>query len=183
TTVQTADYDPYGHPLTVTDAAGNSTTMHYNALGRLDETVGPVHLVAPLTANDEQAVDPFRDQLPQTLVTTLTLDPFGRIRQQTNSAAEGEDARLLIHEYDVRGNLVADTDPEGNLTRRGYDPLGRVIRETRAIHADLGPLGVNEEGLEQRYVYDALGRRTHTLDVYLDGDDQVQTGKSAVYNA
>src|SRR3546814_11883663 len=53
----------------------------------------------------------------------------------------------------------------------------------QSIHAKLGPLGVNTQGLERRYAYDALGQLTDTLDVYLDGPDPVQSGKSVVYNA
>ena len=81
------------------------------------------------------------------------------------------------------GNLVSTTDAEGNVKRRACDAAGRVISETQAIHADLGPLGINTEGLERRYAYDALGQLTDTLDVYLDGADRAQSGKSVVYNA
>ena len=40
-----------------------------------------------------------------------------------------------------------------------------------------------QQGLERRYAYDALGQLTDTLDVYLDGTDLVQSGKSVRYNA
>src|SRR3546814_11618584 len=53
----------------------------------------------------------------------------------------------------------------------------------QSIHAKLGPLGVNTQGLGRRYADDALGQLTDTLDVYLDGPDPVQSGKSVVYNA
>ena len=69
TTVRTTTYDGYGRPLVVTDAAGNVTSMRYNALGQLVEVIAPARLVAPLAANGENAVDPFRDQLSETLVT------------------------------------------------------------------------------------------------------------------
>jgi YD repeat-containing protein len=58
-----------------------------------------------------------------------------------------------------------------------------VIKETQAIDADLGPLGINTQGLERRYAYDALGQLTDTLDMYLDGADLLQSGQSVVYNA
>ena len=73
----TTTYDGYGRPLTVTDAAGNVTSMRYNALGQLVEVIAPARLVAPLTANGENAVDPFRNQLSETLVT---IDDPGRLR-------------------------------------------------------------------------------------------------------
>ena len=65
---------------------------------------------------------------------------------------------------------------------RYYDHAGRVIKETQAINADLGPLGINQQGLERRYAYDALGQLTDTLDVYLDGTELMQSGRAVVYN-
>jgi YD repeat-containing protein len=183
TTVRTTNYDSYGRPLVVTDAAGNLTSMRYNALGQLVEVIAPVRLVAPIAANGENGVDPFRNQISEKLVTTITMDPFGRAVRLLRSTSDGRDARELRQSYDLAGNLVTTTDAEGNVKRRACDPAGRVIRESQSIQVDLGPLGINGQGLERRYAYDALGQLTDTLDVYFDGDDEVQSGKSVVYNA
>ena len=176
-------YDGYGRPLTVTDAVGNVTSMRYNALGQVVEVIAPARPVAPLAANGENAVDPFRNQLSETLVTSMTLDPFGRAVRLVRATAQGDDARVTLQSYDAAGNLVTTTDAEGNVKRRSCDATGRVIRETQAIQADLGPLGINSQGLERRYTYDDLGQLTDTLDVYVDGTDLLQSGKSVVYNA
>ena len=88
-----------------------------------------------------------------------------------------------LQTYDAGGNLISTTDAEGNVKSRFYDYAGRVIKETQAIDADLGPLGINTQGLERRYAYDALGQLTDTLDMYLDGADLLQSGQSVVYNA
>src|SRR3546814_7103852 len=67
-------------------------------------------------------------------------------------------------------------------SRRRHTRCALVTRvQTCAL--PICPLGVNTQGLERRYAYDALGQLTDTLDVYLDGPDPVQSGKSVVYNA
>ena len=157
--------------------------MRYNALGQLVQVTEPARLVAPITANGESAVDPFRNQVTETPVTSMTLDAFGRAVRQVRATSQSQDARETLQTYDAGGNLVSTTDAEGNVKLRSYDHAGRVIKETQAINADLGPLGINKQGLERRYAYDALGQLTDTLDVYLDGTDLMQSGQSVVYNA
>jgi YD repeat-containing protein len=183
TTVRTTGYDPHGRPVTVTDAAGNVVTMRYDPLGRIVEVAGSARTIAPIGANGEDAVDPFRDQLTTPLVTSMTLDAFGRAVRQVRATAQGQDAREIRQAYDHGGNLVNATDAEGNAKHQAFDAAGRVIRQTQPLRAELGPLGVNEQGLERRYHYDAIGQITSTLDVYLDGSDPVQSGKSVLYNA
>src|SRR5262249_6394080 len=107
TTVRTATYDGYGRPLVVTDAAGNATAMRYNALGQLVQVTAPARLVAPLASNGENAVDPFRDQLTDTLVTTMALDAFGRAVRLVRATSRGDDARETLQSYDAAGNLVS----------------------------------------------------------------------------
>lgn len=182
TTVRTTTFDPYGRPLTVTDAAGNLVTMRYDALGRLADVVGPAVTIAPPAANAEDAVDPFRNQVSERLVTSMTLDVSGHAVRQVRATLLGQDLREIRQAYDAGGNLVSTTDAEGFEKRRACDHAGRVIRETQEIGAELGPLGINDQGIERRYAYDALGQLTDTLDVYVDGTDRVQSGKSAAYN-
>ena len=129
------------------------------------------------------AVDPFRNQVTETPVTSMTLDAFGRAVRLVRATSQSQDARETLQTYDAGGNLISTTDAEGNIKLRSYDHAGRVIKETQAINADLGPLGINQQGLERRYAYDALGQLTDTLDVYLDGTDLMQSGQSVVYNA
>ncbi len=182
TTVRASTFDPYGRPLVVTDAAGNATSMRYDALGRLVEIVEPARMVAPIGANGEAAVDPFHNQQSETRVTSMTLDPFGLPLRQVGATSQGSDPRETLQSYDAAGNLLSTTDAEGHVKRRACDYAGRVIRETQSIEADLGALGINAQGLERRYAYDVLGQLTDTLDVYVDGTDLVQSGKSVVYN-
>src|SRR3546814_18294904 len=120
--------------------------MRYNALGQLVQVTAPTHIVAPLGANASAAVDPFRDQLSEMLVTSMTLDPLGRAVHQVRATSQGADARETVQSYDAAGNLVSTTDPEGGIKRRACDHAGRVNREMQAIHANPGPLTVNPPG-------------------------------------
>ena len=183
TTVKTTTYDGYGRVLSVTDGTGNVTSMRYNPLGQLLQVTEPARVVAPISANGENAVDPFRNQVTETPVASTTLDAFGRPVRLVRATSQSQDARETAQTYDVGGNLISTTDAEGNVKSRFYDYAGRVIKETQAIDADLGPLGINTQGLERRYAYDALGQLTDTLDMYLDGADLLQSGQSVVYNA
>jgi YD repeat-containing protein len=183
TTVKTTAYDGYGRTLSVTDGVGNVTSMRYYALGQLAQTTDPARSVAPIPANGESAVDPFRNQVTETPVTSITLDAFGRPVRQARATSQSADTRETLQSYDTGGNLVSSTDAEGNVKLRYYDYAGRVTKETQAINVDLGALGINTQGLERRYTYDSLGHLTDTLDVYLDGTDLMQSGQSAVYNA
>jgi YD repeat-containing protein len=183
TTVKTTTYDGYGRVLDVTDGVGNRTSTRYNALGQLISVTEPARLVAPVTANSEEAVDPFRDQVSETPVTSLTVNAFGRAVRMVIATSQSPDARETRQAYDAADELVSTTDPEGNVKLRSYDFAGRVISETQPINTDLGPLGTNTQGLERRYVYDGIGQLTDTLDVYTDAGDPMQSGRSVDYNA
>lgn len=183
TTVRMVTYDGYGRVRSATDAAGNNTTMRYNALGELIEIKAASCSRAPIAANGEQAVDPFHGQDSESLVTSITPDVFGRTVRLVRATEHGQDSRETWQSYDFGGNPVRTTDAEGNVKFRSYDSAGRVVSEVQPIYADLGPLGVNQERPTRLYFYDAVGQLTDTLDVYVDDTDVVQSGKSVVYNA
>ncbi|ALI34756.1 putative deoxyribonuclease RhsA [Candidatus Nitrosocosmicus oleophilus] len=184
TTVLSTTFDGYGKPLLVTDAGGNVTSFSYNALGHTVRIIEPTRIIAPLAANEEAAVDPFSDQISERLVTSIKIDLFGRtVWQEQSTLQDREDRRLIVNRYDAAGNLVSIKDAEGYVKHRSYDFAGRVVREAQTIRSQLGPLGINKHRIERRYVYDALGQLTDTLDVYQEGSEEMQSGKSVRYNA
>lgn len=75
-------------------------------------------------------------------VSKKTLNAAGRIME----IEESINGRLLhtSYEYDVKGNLVKQTDATGNVVRTWYDALGRVLRVLRPEHDMIN-------------VYDAVG--------------------------
>ena len=93
TTVKTTTSDGYGRVLSVTDGVGNVTSMRYNPLGQLLQVTEPTRLVAPITANGGGSVDPFRNQVTETPVESITLDAFGRAVRLVRATSQSQDAR------------------------------------------------------------------------------------------
>jgi YD repeat-containing protein len=112
------------------------------------------------------------------------MDAFGRVVKQTRSAGGGSgETTSIAQAYDVAGNLTGITDGNGHLKNRQYDYAGRVIKETQAITATLVGWQTVTHTLERRYAYDATGRQTATLSVYMQAGVAQQTGQRSVYNA
>ena len=136
-----------------------------------------------MRANGENAVDPFRNQVTETLVTSITLDAFGRAVRQVRATSQAADARETLQTYDAGGQS------HQHHRRRGQRQVAllRLCRPRDQGNAgdQCRPrsIGNQHQGLERRYAYDALGQLTDTLDVYLDGTDLLQSGQSVVYNA
>jgi RHS repeat-associated protein len=81
---------------------------------------------------------------------------------------------VTTYTYDLAGNMLTMTDPDGNKTHWAYDNLNRVIQETECVgtssqatrfyNYDLdGDLvqTTDYDGRVIQYVYDALGREIH----------------------
>jgi RHS repeat-associated protein len=77
----------------------------------------------------------------------FTFDPLGRLAEARTLAGAAQPATTISYAYDKNGNRVRMTDPHGNLTTYGYDPLNRLTTLT-------SPDGVFTFG------YDDAGRRT-----------------------
>jgi len=65
---------------------------------------------APVAANAEDAVDPFRNQISERLVTSMTLDVFGRAVRQVRATSLGQDAREIRQTYDAGGVRTVEFD-------------------------------------------------------------------------
>lgn len=78
---------------------------------------------------------------------SFTYDAVGRISQAQTGATAGQAASAVMYTYDLAGNRVSMTDPEGGVTSYAYDPLSRLTSLT-------SPQGT------ATFTYDALSRRT-----------------------
>ncbi|MGW0192039.1 RHS repeat-associated core domain-containing protein [Nonomuraea sp. NPDC003201] len=151
--VSTTDYDDRGLPVASTDPRGNAeganaanytTTMRYDALDRLVETVAPevqvdkngsASAARPSARVGYDAVGNQthqRDAEGRTSVSTY--DKAGRL---TSAAAPsytppGGSAitSIVRHAYDAAGQRKSTTDPRGYVTSYDYDQLGRQVRVT-----------------------------------------------------
>ncbi|MCM1179796.1 MAG: DUF6531 domain-containing protein, partial [Clostridium sp.] len=91
----------------VTDYAGNTQTLSYDANGNV------------IQYTDANGV-----------VTSYALDASGRVLSESIHVAEGKKA-TTSYTYDVYGKVLSKTDAGGNTTKYAYDEHDRLSAETR----------------------------------------------------
>ena len=142
-TLMTATYDANHNPLTVTDAAGQTTTYTYNGRGQ------------PLTVTDALGH-----------VTTMAYDALGRLTTVTNA----NNAVAATYTYDALDRVATATDSEGWTVAYQYDAMNRRTRttypdgtfETR-VYDKLDLVQVTDRtGRTWKYTHDANSRTTST---------------------
>ncbi len=100
--IQEAQYDAAGRPTTVTDAAGQVTTVNYTSRGEIGSVTGP-----------------------DGMTTALAYDAFGRCVQ----ASLGDQTTSV--EYDDQGRIVSRTEPDGTKMAFTYDEMGNLVQTLR----------------------------------------------------
>ena len=141
-------YDANGNKLSENDFNGNSTFYTYDTTNRLQTKT------EALDKTTDYTYDNVGNVLTQTTadrIATYTYDPSRYFltsftgdgaAQSTNKAAS--DA-TTIRSVDGEGNILSETDPNGNTTTFSYDAFNRVISES-------GPMGSGRQ-----IQYDANG--------------------------
>ncbi|CAG0936462.1 tRNA(Glu)-specific nuclease WapA [Thermoflexales bacterium] len=147
----TYGYDSLYHVVAITDHLGYATTFGYDALGnrtRVTDALSRTKLIEydrlnhPLTITFNYVAGVFDPVEPDRDVTTVT-------------------------RYDGAGNVVAEIDPLGYVTRHAYDALNRLITSTNALSGTIvrgyDAVGnqivvTNANGFAAYFVYDALDR-------------------------
>ncbi len=119
-------YDGANHLLTSRDGRGNTTTYGYDAAGNLTTVTQP-----------------------GSLVTTFERDPSGNGQLKSVTDARGKKTSFV---YDVQGNLTQTTSPLGNVTKLGFDSVGRM---TSRIEPRGNVAGANPADYTMAYTYDA----------------------------
>lgn len=145
-TVATYAYDSRGRLTSMTDADGGVTQYSYDAAGNLATVSSP--------PNNDEGVRPAiiysYDALGRTLSvtsptgsrTTYTLDAMDRVLTiSLPPPAAGSSLNLTTtysyDEYDAPTGLVfmRSTDPNGAITRRGFDAFGRLVASLDELDA------------------------------------------------
>jgi RHS repeat-associated protein len=137
--LESRTYDAQHRPLTVTDAAGQTTTYTYNAQGQV-----------------ETATTPPRAGITENRTTTYSYDPNGMLQSVTGPAT----GATTTYTYDGFGRLRTSTDSDSYTITYDYDALDRPTKTTY-------PDGTFEEvvynRLDAEKRRDRLGRWTHTF--------------------
>ena len=178
---QSWTYDAAGNVTAVVDSRGNLTTHHYDAAGRLIETVLP-----DPDPNDSSGAPSMRwvydseGRVLETIdvlghSTTYQRDEAGReISRTLPPPSPGEPSPVVSRGYNAAGELSWISDPTGAVTTIEYDVAGQL---TRLIMPDPdgpeGPLPAPQRS----YTYDAAGRLNRFTDeagmVTVSGYDEV----------
>jgi RHS repeat-associated protein len=140
-----ATYNNQHRPLTVTDAAGETTTFTYNAAGQV------------LTVTNAKSE-----------TTTYAYDTNGYLQSVTGPVW----GATTSYTYDGYGRVRTVTDSDGATQTLDYDGLDRVTRTTypdttyeETVYDRLDPVQQRDRlGLWSRTTYDALRRPTATRD-------------------
>ena len=85
-------------------------------------------------------------------VTEYSYDEDGNVISIKRLGDANAAETITTMKYDVAGNIVSETDPEGNITRYTYDIMGNVLTKT------------NAKGKGWKYERDAMGREISSKD-------------------
>lgn len=152
-------YDARGNKVSETDPAGNVTLFEYDNGNHLIKKTYPTGAYETKKyVNDDmiEEIDRFGVR------TTYTYDASGHMLSKTRPALE----HTIYYEYDNKGNLVKEIDPEENISTKSYDDYGRLVEETTntgfvtqyVYYEDRNLLKDKVEGtLTTTYAYDVYG--------------------------
>lgn len=161
----------------VKEPRGYQTWFTYDAVNRPTwqedrSTGGATPLTQSTTYRDAKREQEHRSRAGR---TTLTIrDGLGRAVKVERSGTGDDAVRAAatdLTEYDAAGNVIAQTDANGHVTRLELDGLGRKVAEVLAAGSPAA--------MRTTFAYDAVGNRTEvkgprgtwTYDLQQDYDD------------
>jgi len=152
--LQTAiTYSPQHRPLTVTDAAGQTTTNTYNARGQILSTTDPLGETTTFTYNSNGYLVAITGPLQTTNdVVKFTYDGFGRV--QTMMETEGYS---ITNTYDAADRITRITHPDGTYEQFVYTNLDLAASADRLTRWTTNTYNANRQLVQTR---DPLARIT-----------------------
>ncbi|WTW94973.1 LamG domain-containing protein [Streptomycetaceae bacterium NBC_01309] len=134
----TLGYNAFGENSESTDAAGRTSKVRTDKLGRPVETELPAYTppgaTTPIVPVAHAAYDDLGRVFTQTdplgKVTSFTYDKLDQLTERHNPARPGQGATTERWFYSPAGDLLATVDPSGARTEATYDELGRPVTQT-----------------------------------------------------
>ncbi len=174
-------YDVAGRVIEESSAAidgPRSTHYHYDALGRVRETVDALNAVTSFEYNIHDEL--IRAEDARGLTTDYTVNTWGEVTQLASP-----DTGTTTYAYDSVGNRTAQLDARGVRTEYRYDVLNRLIE----VHYPSDPLldvtytydeNINGIGRLTR-IDDAIGHTSYTYDSWGNITSQTQVVSGNTY--
>lgn len=165
---QTNSYDIFGMRVSHIDQTGATTNYVYDKLGRI---TSETNLQGTKTT---YTYDKAGRRLSQDIVgkkTTYVFDNFGRLKTTTNPSGAVES-----FVYDADGNIIEDTDGNGNKISYTLNAINQVVKKTYAdgtnntfVYDNWGGLVSVKDGLGTiDYIYTNKGQRASEKRTFSD---------------
>jgi YD repeat-containing protein len=123
--LETRTYNSQHLPLTVTDAAGQTTTYTYNAAGQVLTVTNAKNETTTYTYNTNGYLTTITGPVTGA-TTTYSYDDYGRVRTTTVA-----DNYTLTYDYDLAGRQARVTYPDATYEETTYERLDAVTRRDR----------------------------------------------------
>ncbi len=118
-------YDTNHHPLTVTDAAGQTTTYTYNSAGQVATITNPKNETTTFSYDASGYLSSITGAVAGS-TTTFTYDTMGRVHTVT-----GPDGLTITTDYDDLNRPTRMTYPDGTYEQTLYDKLDVSAKRDR----------------------------------------------------
>ena len=149
-------YDARGRLLKTVDPRASSATdesyashITYDGLGRVLSTTNVADAVTTTVYDDANNKVIVTSQ--SGLVTTSTYNAGGELISVTQAGADSTVIKTTSFQYDAAGNLIIETDNDGNQTKYIYDEQGRLV------------YSIDKEGYVSQSIYDVAGNIVETI--------------------
>ncbi|MBW7474555.1 hypothetical protein K0T92_07340 [Paenibacillus oenotherae] len=167
---QSSSYDAQGRLVAAEDAIGNQTTYAYDGFSRPTRTTYPDlsydEMIYDDVAQTKKAIDAEGNAIIE------SYDKLGQVLSQSE-VIDGVTSLLTSYSYNAAGQVLTATDSKGQITRNGYDFLGR-LKEVISANNETTQYRYNALGLITQTIfpdqkikqneYDGMGRRIKTID-------------------
>jgi RHS repeat-associated protein len=156
-------YDKFGNLISTTDAKGGVTAYQYDGLNRLVTETDPMGGVQSFSY----------DNLSQPANMATKPNPFEKSTNANLQSYTNQNGAVYSYQYDNIYRLIADTDPQGYISKYSYDQNSNLIatldRNGNATKMDYDKLDrmvltTDAQDGKTSYTYDSEGNLIATVD-------------------
>jgi RHS repeat-associated protein len=168
----TYSYDANGNKLTENDFIGNQTSFVYDDANRLETKTEPLAKVTTYTYDavgnvlTESLADrksSYGYEPNRYFLTSYTGEAPESSTNKSSSKAGLPQSALTIRTVDGEGNVLTQTDPNGNLTTFTYDDFNRVLTEVGVLGSGRTLTYDNNGNVEQEITNNSEGNQTRSF--------------------